>query len=220
MKIVFPILTTPIMLSEEYVSTIVFENQNALFQFVTELHQQINKQDGNIIFSEKEERVDISKKVELISHFVPFDCNKKSLITKLQQRLKDASNESLYVETNELLSSVQKYLYKLTDLFNISILVDDIDAGILIKAVNVHFSSEYDTLSEALYDYCVNVINLEGNKLFVFLNLRCLISDEEFALFAKTLIDHKVSTLFLENTDRKTMDVERKTIIDNDLCVI
>ena len=220
MKIVFPILTTPIMLSEEYVSTIVFENQNALFQFVTELHQQLNKQDGNIIFSEKEERVDISKKVELISHFVPFDCNKKSLITKLQQRLKDASNESLYVETNELLSSVQKYLYKLTDLFNINILVDDIDAGILIKAVNVHFSSEYDTLSEALYDYCVNVINLEGNKLFVFLNLRCLISDEEFALFAKTLIDHKVSTLFLENTDRKTMDVERKTIIDNDLCVI
>ena len=220
MKIVFPILTTPIMLSEEYVSTIVFENQNALFQVVTELHQQINKQDGNIIFSEKEERVDISKKVELISHFVPFDCNKKSLITKLQQRLKDASNESLYVETNELLSSVQKYLYKLTDLFNINILVDDIDAGILIKAVNVHFSSEYDTLSEALYDYCVNVINLEGNKLFVFLNLRCLISDEEFALFAKTLIDHKVSTLFLENTDRKTMDVERKTIIDNDLCVI
>ena len=105
-------------------------------------------------------------------------------------------------------------------MFNINILVDDIDAGILIKAVNVHFSSEYDTLSEALYDYCVNVINLEGNKLFVFLNLRCLISDEEFALFAKTLIDHKVSTLFLENTDRKTMDVERKTIIDNDLCVI
>ena len=220
MKIVFPILSTPIMLSDEYVSTIVFENQKVLFQFVIEFHQQINKQDGNIVISEMEEIIDISKKVELISQFVPFDCNKKSLITKLQQKLRDASSESLYVETNELLSSIQQYLYRLTDLFNINIFVDDIDAGILIKAVNARFSSEYETLSEALYDYCVNVINLEGNKLFVFLNIRCLITDEEFNLFAKTLTDHKIFALFLENTDRKAIAIEKKIVIDNDLCVI
>lgn len=220
MKIVFPILSTPIMLSDEYVSTIVFENQKALFQFVTELHQQLNKQEGNIVLSEKDERIDVSKKVEFISQFVPFDCNKKSLITKLQQKLKDAANESLYVETSEVMSSIQQYLYRLTDLFSINILVDSIDASILIKAVNARFSSEYETLSEALYDYCVNVIDLEGNKLFVFLNLRCLITDDEFNLFAKTLTDHKVFSLFIENTERKTLGIEMRTIIDNDLCVI
>lgn len=220
MKIVFPILSTPIMLSDEYVSTIVFENQKVLFRFVTELYQQLNKQDGNIVLSEKDERIDISKRVELVSQFVPFDCNKKSLITKLQQKLKDAANESLYVETSEMMSSIQQYFYHLTDLLSLNILIDNIDISILIKAVNARFSSEYETLPEALYDYCVNVIDLEGNKLFVFLNLRCLITDEEFKLLARTFIDHKILSLFIENKDRDTLDIEKKTIIDNDLCVI
>lgn len=220
MKIVFPILSEPILLSDEYASTIVFENQKFLFRFVTELYLQLNKQDGSIILSENEERMDVTKSVEFISQFVPFDCNKKSLITKLQQKLKDATNESMYIETSELMSSIQQFLYRLTDLFDINIVVDDIDAGILIKAINARFSSEYETLSDALYDYCANVVNLEGNKLFIFLNLRCLISDEEFALFTKTLTDHKMFSLFLENTDRRTVGFEKKTVIDNDMCVI
>jgi CRISPR-associated protein Csn2 len=220
MKIMFPILSTPITLSDEYVTTIVFENQKVLFRFVSELYQQVYKQDGTIVLSENDERMDIAKRVELITQFVPFDCNKKSMITKLQQKLRDAANESLYIETSEIISLIQNYLYKLTDLFSINMIVDDVDAGILIKAVNARFSAEYDTLCEALFEYCVNVIDLEGNKLFVFLNLRCMVTDEEFSIFSKTITDHKVYALFLENTDRKLVEVEKKTIVDNDLCVI
>lgn len=220
MKIKFPNIAEPLVLSDEYITTLVIENQNLLYKYVTELEAQSNRQDGDIVLSENDVPLDISKNIELITQYVPFECYKKSLLTKLQTKIKDSASECFYYETQEILATIQQYLYRLTETVNINTELDEIELGSLVKAVNIRFSSDYNALSEAICEYCLNVISLEGRKLFVFLNLNCLITPDDYRLFAQTLIGHKVHALFLENVDREKIECETKTIIDNDLCVI
>lgn len=220
MKILFPPLISPIKLSDEYVTTIIVENRKFFYELVTDLYNQVNKSDGRIVLSKSDKVIDIVKNIELISHYVPFDCNKKTLITKLHQKLKDTANNSFYYETTEIISSIQKFIIDITDTYSSELEIDEVDIFGLFKLANVRFSNDFSSLPAAIYSYCTNVINLEGEKLFVFIGLRNFIDDDEYSSLVRTFIDHKIRVLFLETNSYSDNEYEHRIIIDNDLCVI
>lgn len=220
MKIIFPPLTSPVVLSDEYVTTIVIENRKNYYEIVNDLYSQVNKSDGRIILSQSDKMIDISKNVELIMQYIPFDCNKKSLVTKLHQKLKEIANNSYYSETMDILSNLQEYLFEIADTYSSSLVINEVDITGLLKTANVSFSDDFDSLSSSIFSYCANVVNLEGNKLFIFVGLRNYIDDDECELLVRTLIDHKITVLLLENRCFSVMKLEKRIIIDKDLCVI
>ncbi|MCQ2533545.1 MAG: type II-A CRISPR-associated protein Csn2 [Clostridia bacterium] len=220
MKIIFPPLTSPIKLSDEYATTIVVENKKCFYEIVTDLYNQVNKSDGRIVLSKSDKVIDIVKNVELISQYVPFDCNKKVLLTKLHQKLKDVANNSFYCETTEILSILQKYIFDIADTYNSELEIDEIDLTGLFKLFNVRFSNDLSSLSASIYSYCTNVVSLEGDKLFIFVGLRTYIDDDDYLLLLRTLIDHKIRVLFLETSCFPDNEYEQRIIIDKDLCVI
>lgn len=220
MKILFPPLTSPIKLSDEYVTTVVLENKKHYYEIVTDLYNQVNKSDGRIVLSKSDKLLDIVKNVELITQYVPFESNKKTLLTKLHQRLKDVVNNSFFYETTEILSNIQKYIFEVTDTYDMELQIDEIDITGLFKLFNVRFNDDFSSLSASLYNYCTNVMSLEGNKLFVFVGLRNYIDDDEYSLFVRTLVDHKIRVLFLESACYPDNEYEQRIIIDKDLCVI
>ena len=71
-----------------------------------------------------------------------------------------------------------------------------------------------------LIDYFINVINLEGDKMFVILNLCDYITDGEYKEFKKTVIGHKIRILLLTCRHNVIAEDENVVIIDEDLCVI
>ena len=220
MKFYFEPLNTPIILSDEYSSVLVIENQALFYNVCNSLYEQSNKCSGILILSDNEKVLDFAKSAEVILQFVPFESNKKSLITKLYKRISEDANAIFYDETSVVISELSRYIYKLIDEYNSDLEIDDVDVQGLLKLFNVKFSSDNSNLAEKLFSYCKNVVNLEGNKLFIFVGLRSYMTDDEFFSFTKTLIDHKIASLFVENVDRRVSCNEVKTVIDADLCVI
>lgn len=220
MKFYFEPLNTPIILSDEYSSVLVIENQALFYNVCNSLYEQSNKCSGILILSDNEKVLDFAKSAEVILQFVPFESNKKSLITKLYKRISEDANAIFYDETSVVISELSRYIYKLIDEYNFDLEIDDVDVQGLLKLFNVKFSSDNSNLAEKLFSYCKNVVNLEGNKLFIFVGLRSYMTDDEFFSFTKTLIDHKIVSLFVESVDRRVSCNDVKTVIDADLCVI
>ncbi len=220
MKLFFEPLDTPMVLSDEYSSILVIENQTLYYKVCSSLHEQYNKGSGNLILSDNDKVLDIAKNAEVILQFIPFENNKKTLITKLYKHISEDASALFYNETNEIISELSRYIYKIVDEYDSDLEIDDIDVQGLLKLFNVKFSNDTENLADKLLSYCKNVVYLEGNKLFVFVGLRNYMLDDEFFAFTKTLIDHKMFSLFIESVDRMISCNEVKTVIDADLCVI
>lgn len=220
MKLMFPLLISPIEISDECINVLTIENKKAFYQFVTELYNQSNKDPGNIVLSLNDTSLDISKSVEMIYQLIPFDSNKKSLLTKLYSYLKNEVVTENYEYVCKVKSEIERFVLMLTDLTDSSLTYDEPDVASIMKTVNLRFDDSSDSLCEILIEFFINVSSLEKNKLFVVVNLREFVSEEEYILFKKTVIDHKFKVLLVGSTYYDKAADERLTVIDNDLCVI
>lgn len=220
MKLYFEPLTEPIVLSDEYVFELVIENQGLFYKLCTSFYEQNNKNSGFIVLSDEDGILDISKCVDLMMKYIPFEVNRKELLQKLSKKLSDIAKEKMLLETDSIMSEISKYLYELVYKSDLNLTIDDIDILSLIKISNVRFDTQSEELVQIIYEYCKIVLELEKDKLFVFVNLRSFLNDEQFFSLSKTLVDHKVKALCLDTVDRKISGFERKMVIDSDLCII
>ncbi len=219
MRLVFPLLNEPFDLRDDMVNQIIIESPTIMFSFVNQIYEQINKHDGDIILSEKDKLIDISKAIDLTTDYFPFDINRKTLVSKLQSYLKMYAVSEYTLELDELVSCVSKFLSELSERTEFLVDYDDIDVSGLLKIANVRFSVESDRLIEQVVDYCKSTVNLCGEKLFIFVSLRNYISEEEFYDFRKMVVDNKLRVLLIEAIERGA-DGLNNLIIDRDLCVI
>lgn len=88
MKLVHPLISEIINLSNESkVNILVIENQKLFTSILTELYGQINNCKGEFVFSIDNSPKEISKNIEIITQFIPFEINKKTLIGKLLKKM-------------------------------------------------------------------------------------------------------------------------------------
>lgn len=220
MNILFPPLESAFLLKEDKINIIVIENPQVLYSFLNGLYYQCNRYSGDIVLSDGVKVLDVHKNIEFVYQLIPFEQNKKTLLTKLQNKLRDIAYNDLYVETMDISAAIQQYLIKLVDLTDFELDFNDVSISDLLKSSGVKFSEEYRTLSEKIFEYFNSVINLEGDKLFVLYNYRSLVGDEEYKNFIETCIGHKVLVLLVENVDRPINSLENIVRIDKDMCVI
>ena len=90
MKLVHPLISEIINLSNESkVNILVIENQKLFTRILTELYGQINNCKGEFVFSIDNSPKEISKNIEIINQFIPFEINKKTLIGKLLKKMEN-----------------------------------------------------------------------------------------------------------------------------------
>lgn len=92
--------------------------------------------------------------------------------------------------------------------------------GYLTQFGLFHDNNEYETLSEKIIDYMLNVRQFEGEKLFILVNYRNYVVKSEAEAFIKTIIGHKIKLLLIEGSEREKLRNENRIIIDTDLCEI
>lgn len=220
MKMYYSLFDTPLVIYDDMINQLVFEGAAEMYSFVSELYQQTNKMDGGIIISEEEKVLDISKVVDLTTDYFPFEVNRKTIITKLQTRLKECAFKEMFYETNKLLSSISGFIESLSDSLDYDVEYDDIDISALLKASNIRFYVESVSLEEQIIDYCKNTVSLVGDRVFVFVLLRNYLSSDAFESFKKMVIDNKLKILLIESLERPKSHHENSIIIDEDMCVI
>ena len=221
MTFVYPDIDCVFDTGGEMISTLIIENQPLLRTLLTDLRQQISGLDGRSVLSEGDKILPPGKHLELLDRFVPFDLNTRSLLTKIVSELeKRAVSEEYYAETITFLGDTERFLTDLSFDFPVDLTFSKISAGSLIKAAGVEICDDYDSLGEKIIDYFQMVRDLVGSKLFITVNLRSYLTDEETGFFMKTVASHQFDVIMIESTEHVRLPAECRRVVDADLCLI
>ena len=201
--------------------SVIIENQKLFYDTVSDIAEQIQGNDGLSVLSSDNKVLPIAKSAELIVQFVPFDMNQKNLITKINSQMQRiAVDEMHHMKTGELLAEWERYLMNLSLEMVGNFEFPKISAESLIKAAGINIDNCYDNLGEQLLDYFELVHEYCGQKLFILVNLRSYMSDEETDLFLKSILERHIQILMLEGNEHPALESECRHIVDADLCVL
>ncbi|MBE5040619.1 type II-A CRISPR-associated protein Csn2 [Ructibacterium gallinarum] len=223
MKLIFPLLQEQLDLGrEDKVNVLVIENPSYFVHFLNEIWKASQKETSEIVFSSQHVPLDMAKKLEILQTFVPFETNRKNLVTKLYQYAeKVMMGEEFFVSTQKLMQDHLDYITKIAQNLPFPLdFSDTFEVSYLMKAVDLRFDTAYASLGEQVVDYMESVTMLEGEKCFVLVNLRDYISDREMDAFYQTVLYKKLKVLVVSAKDYPLSGYETKTIIDHTLCVI
>ena len=91
----------------------------------------------------------------------------------------------------------------------------------LIKSVGVEIRNDFVSTAEKVIEYMDLIRHLEkADKLFILVNYRSYITDDEFCLFNDTVLSHGFHVVLLESSSRVKLLTEHRITIDSDLCEI
>lgn len=221
MKLVYPTLQTPIMLSSDCLNSVIIEEPGFFYEIVKDLKQQWEGMDGRAVLSENDEPVEIRKNLELVIDCIDFEINQKTLLTKVLSALERVGRSEDYIEkTQQLLAEIERYIYDVSFDFDVEIQCDKMSIAQILKAAGIRIVSEYDKLTEILYSYMQLVREFDGDKVFAFVNLRSFVKMDELQDFADTVLAHGYRVLLLDNHAYPSLSMEKRLIVDTDLCEI
>lgn len=221
MKLMIPYFSAPICFEENILNSVVIENQKLFREIIDDIRCQIDKSEGNIVFSKKDTPLNMSGNVEIISEFLELDLNCKNLISKVQSLMeKTALDELHYMETQKILAAIEQYVQGLSFSCSCDVECGKLTVSNLLKMTGIRFAVSYRSHIEKLFDYMSLVRDLDKDKLFIFVNMRSWFTDEEMEMFAKTILLHKYYVLLIDNCEYPKLESEKRIIIDRDLCEI
>lgn len=202
-------------------NSIVIENPTLLFEFVEDIRRQIQNENGKTVLSFHNELLIMNKSVELITDVYGIDINSRRCIGRLVDFLCEKSIDEIhYSDTMQLLSQMSSYISELTWDLDCEIECLDILPKQLLKAANLSVVEDGHTLAERIFQYIQFICQFFGEKVFIFVNARGYIPQNEFIALAATIVSHDYRCLFVDNKEYPLVCDENRRIIDMDLCEI
>lgn len=192
--------------------------------FLRSILKDLSADDGDATkthFTIKGEPVNFSKDIDII--YNPLDLNfnnRRAMATLLKLLVKASLSDELYMETNSFKSKVIKYLDDVVDSENFvfEVVADDFAIDDIAKAVNLHIVDDEDNFVDLLTDYMSMMAELAGIKLFVFFNLRALLTYGETARLIGNLDNHQIDVMLIESHQYGKIDQCSRIVVDKDLC--
>lgn len=209
---------------DDLVNELVCENPIIFSDLIIELYNAYNSNDSSFILSDNNSLIDVNSNCEIIFNPFLIDVNNKKNVDKLYSQLFKISNsEQLYLDKIELYKKINDYINLLLYQSDYNIRANqEIDIKNIFKLLDLKIDSDCSSieLDELIFNY-MNVTNkLQGEKIYVFINLKSFIDINQINKLYKQIVYNKYNVLLIENSDKKVLDNERKIIIDNDGCLI
>ena len=221
MKIAYRELKNVIDVNTEMITGLVIENPEFMYKILQEFRKATEGLDSDIVVSDNETPIPAQKTIAYITDFVDFTLNQKTLISKIMSELDKKSKNELYYEKSErLLETIEMYIESIAGDLPCEIICEKLNMLAVIKAAGIEIIDDYDTLEERILAYMDLSREYEGKRLFVFVNLRSVVSYATLQLMMATAITRDYRVLLIDNMDYKKLSCESRIIIDNDLCVI
>lgn len=220
MKIAYWELTNVICTDNGKLNTVVIENQGFMYRFLADIYAQVNGNNGRAVLSHNDTPVTFAKCAEIIDTFINFDINSKTILSKLCSKIENnALSGENFQRTAELLNMIEEYLLDMSFDLPCDISFSKVNIPSLIKSSGAVI--EHDgTAAEKIADYMELVTEFDRNKLFITVNMRSFISDDDMELFSETVINHGYDVLMIESCARPILKNECRVVIDSDLCEI
>ena len=208
--------------SEDKVLTLIIEHPDFFYTVLNDINDQIEGGTGFSVISCNAKLISFAKQATMITEFVPFEMNRKELISKLYAHLKKCSvNEDMFIRTNEMLSATERYISELAQYAEGEFVTDEIcDVTPLLKMFGLKFVDSYDTLEEKLLEFFLAMTEYAGKTVFICVNLRSCLSLQKAEKLFESVIEHGIPLLCIESSDKGKTRFEKRVVIDDDLCVI
>lgn len=222
MKLVEREIGLEITLKENRVPVIIVENTAIRLSLIEELYEQIMGKAGNWFLVENEKKYDLSKSVEIVLEPFSLQLNNKKVKTKLVQDLKIIAEEYFYTEGLELYSLMCSYLEKILEKVSYPLRYkEDWNSAELFKMFNVELDEEYENTYDKLFNYVKLVNQVCGTKMFVMLNMKQYLSENQLMELYKLSQYCKIQLILIEfNASNPKLECEDVYVLDNDRCII
>lgn len=200
----------------------IIESPQLFSKYLYELYAQTEGREGCFVLSNDDKTLEISKCSELILQPLSVNINDKKILNKLYVELeKLAFNEDMFLLTQEMRGKLQEYFFNLEQRCTYSLAIeDDINILSIFKAVGIKCEKYLDDIFENLIEYIKIVSHLLNKKLFIFVNIRSYICDEQLKQLLKETAYTEVNILLIENKKRSCLYDVAEYIIDCDNCEI
>ena len=222
MRLVYPEIETIFEWPCAAVPVLVIENQGLFRRFLTDLRRATEGVQTDVVLSEGNKPIAMTKYAELIADFLLFSINQKPLLNKVCAALEQtAVSEERYLATQTLLSNIETQIEDWAFGYSCDIVASKISVVSLLKAVGIVLREDYEGESgeaEKLLDYMELVREFDEDKLFITVNMRDWFSDERIADFMKTVLSHEYKVLMIEASAHPLLESEHRITIDRDLC--
>lgn len=221
MIITYPLFDGVIEFEENKINVLIIENGTFFRKAVFDAVNQAKGEEGEFILSENFKIIDFSKNAEVIINFSELDFDSRKFAAKINKMAENASEE-LENESMELLSKINIFAASLATLMDIDVSFSEKEnISDIIKLFDFKIDREGKTLGEQLLEYMKMCRMFFGKKLFIFVNLKSYLSEEEAESFYKSVLYEKYDVLLLESHQRGAfLEKEYVTVIDEDLCEI
>ena len=219
MRLMHPILQSPIDFDGKVVSRILLENKLCYFNCTKEILTQSLIDEGEYVLSQKNEILTMSKNVKVIYDFYDLQPNKKEL-GELLKYLVTKANQELGLELKEVcLDLISKFDILLAN-ENQGVFINEFDFVDLLKLLKIQVRFSDNSLREMLLDYAQFLFEYCEIKLIVICGISEFIDKDEYKQLSDNLRGKNINTLFIESK-ASDFDCNISTIIiDDDLCLI
>lgn len=221
MKLIHSGYQLELHLHENQITVLTIENKDAYRTLISDLWNQIEGGEGEILLSDGEKIKKISKEMELIFNPFGLDCNNRKVISKLHQELKGVSDEVLMQECAEVNRNIIEYLEKVVCLVPYAVdFAVDLDVNALLKMYDVRISCLGENLLEKIVEYLRTMNRICNVRVVAFVGLKQYLTADELEQLYEFVIYEKIYLICIESIYTKRIKGENSWILDKDLCII
>lgn len=218
MKITIRNIDEPIEFSEEYVSTLEVRNKYLFREIINCLvRSQFEKHEYEIV--NFDDGAALSDRLIIVSDVMSFDVSSRKIISEMYKQLMDMIDNDVLKNMIKMETILERIGAFAEDSLNFDINYrTDFDLNDFLKLLKIEpsIASEYD-IKQRVYGIIELINSLFDNKIICFMNLKQLITKEEFSEIVKTCLSKKQLVWFIESNKSFVNTSESIIVVDDDL---
>lgn len=220
MKINVNYIDNELIVEDNKILNIEIYNKKFFYRFIKDLNliENGNTIEEIIAFNKQNEEITLTNKIEILSDFLDFDLYNKKYSSDFQKYIVKNSEEKNIDKIVKEYSKVYDSISNIVNLIDIPITIkNDFDFESIIKSFKFEVNF-FDNLLNNLIDLLEVKLNLSKEKIYVFINLKSYLSNEDLLELYKYIFAKNINSIFIDTNKYDDLnDNVNKIIIDTDL---
>lgn len=220
MKINVNYIDNELIVEDNKILNIEIYNKKFFYRFIKDLNliENGNTIEEIIAFNKQNEEITLTNKIEILSNFLDFDLYNKKYSSDFQKYIVKNSEEKNIDKIVKEYSKVYDSISNIVNLIDIPITIkNDFDFESIIKSFKFEVNF-FDNLLNNLIDLLEVKLNLSKEKIYVFINLKSYLSNEDLLELYKYIFVKNINSIFIDTNKYDDLnDDVNKIIIDTDL---
>ncbi len=203
------------------VGVLIVENANKFVQYCKDFVAQQNGEDGRFIIDDGDKAFSFKKNGCIVFDFFGLSLCDKKIISGLYEQMKSVVDDKYLQNYYELIGRMSEFCDSLSIESPVEIEYNaDLSVYDFLKIMKVKPVEHQKSFAENIADCLDAQAQFVGTKLFVLVNLRAFLDNDEYVLLVSHFNYAPYSVLLLERRQFDRANNEPMLIIDNDLCEI